>query len=362
MKNASSRFGVLVAAWLAAGVGALTPSLLVADGILRPPRDYKGSLVEQAQEAIIIFHASSKPGEAIEDMILKIKVEGNTDDFAWVIPFPQQPKVQKADAVLFKELYNYVHFRRGPKRPAKGGKFAGGGFGSAEDVEVLSREIVGAYDVAVVRENTPGKLNEWLTGEGYQAIEDGEDVIKFYRDKGYVFACVKVSDAQLKADEPAELHPLRFTFKTGGRDGIYFPMKMTGLQKESFDVNLYVFFRFWLNDKLNEYGYEHRGFHRKYRDWDGPECVPDAGKSWSNPRNDPFLRPNAARIPNVAKLFKKSYPGQRYYLTNIRASRLDPAEVRKWADDLWLFPYYLNKDFVPNDARRGGPAAAAYAQ
>jgi hypothetical protein len=34
--------------------------------------------------------------------------------------------------------------------------------------------------------------------------------------------------------------------------------------------------------------------------------------------------------------------------------------VRAWADDLWLFPYYLDGAFVPHDARPGGPARAAW--
>lgn len=64
-------------------------------------------------------------------------------------------------------------------------------------------------------------------------------MIEFYRKKGYVFCCIKVTEAQLQAKTPVDLHPLRFTFKTGGRDGIYFPMKLSGLQKQPFDVNLY---------------------------------------------------------------------------------------------------------------------------
>jgi hypothetical protein len=62
----------------------------------------------------------------------------------------------------------------------------------------------------------------------------------------------------------------------------------------------------------------------------------------------------------VAGFFRKRYPDNRFYLTNIQARKLMPAEVRQWRDDLWLFPYYTNKDYVPLDARPGGPAAAGY--
>ena len=175
-----------------------------------------------------------------------------------------------------------------------------------------------------------------------------------------MYACIKVSDAQLSRDAPVELHPLRFSFKTGGRDGIYFPMKLTGLQEQPFDVNLYVFYHAWLNDHLSTFGYEHRGFRLKYRDWDSADCEPNAGKTYSTPERDVFLRGLAHRIPTIAALFQKLHPGERDYLTNIQAFGLRPEAVRQWSDDLWMFPYYVDTKFVPFDARPGSPAAAAW--
>ena len=329
----------------------------MADGLVKGPAKYEGSLAEKSQEAIIIVTNPSDGGPATEDLILKISVKGAVDRFAWVIPFPNRPVAEKADAQLFKELFDYVEYRLDSQRKIKRKIFGGmGGFGGESGVDVLSRKIVGSYDVAVVRENDPGTLNRWLGEEGYQRIDNGEDVIKFYREKGYVFACVKVSDAQLTGDTAIELHPLRFTFVTGGRDGIYFPMKMTGLQQEPFDVNLYVFYRAWLNDDLNKLGYVKRGFSLRYRDWDGRRDRPNAGKIWSQPKSDPFLKDAADRIPTVAKLFADLHPNERFYLTNIQAFRLDPSTVKDWPNDLWLFPYYRNPRFKPFDARRGGPA------
>src|SRR5262245_11260650 len=77
-----------------------------ADGHVKAPFNYKGSLEERSQEAIIIFDSST--GKGIEDLILKISVQGDVDRFAWVIPFPAQPTVKEADGKLFEELFNYV--------------------------------------------------------------------------------------------------------------------------------------------------------------------------------------------------------------------------------------------------------------
>ena len=127
-------------------------------------------------------------------------------------------------------------------------------------------------------------------------------------------------------------------------------MKMTGLQQEPFDVNLYVFYRAWLNDGLNKFGYVKRGFSRKYRDWNGPRDQPNAGKLWSQPKADPFLNDAADRIPTVAKLFAELHPDERFYLTNIQASRLEPATIKDWPNDLWVFPYYRDPQFIPFNA------------
>ena len=337
------------------------PPLVLGDGKVMPPRNYKGSLEEKAQEAIIVFTPGTAEKSAVQDLIIKIQVEGRVDDFAWVVPFPSKPTTHEEEAVLFKECFNYVESRR---RPVSKGKAFGSKGEAANDarptpqaVEVLSREVVGSYDVAVVKENAAGALNAWLKKEGFQELEKAGDIIGFYREKGYVFACMTVAETKLSKSGTADLHPLRFTFETGGRDGIYFPMKMTSLQNDPFDVNLYVFYRAWLNDHLNGYGFEHRGFDLKWRDYDTKQCKANAGKTWSAPKSDPYLKSYAGRIPELTRFFQSRHPGKRFYLTNITARSLKPKRVRLWDNDLWMFPYYTDKSMVPMDAREGGAAA-----
>ncbi|NNM28820.1 MAG: DUF2330 domain-containing protein [Akkermansiaceae bacterium] len=336
----------------------LGAAALLADGLVVAPAPYKGSLEERAQEAVIVFTPGRGKQSATEDLILKIRVEGDPGHFAWVVPFPNPPKTAKEDPKLFEELHRYVQKRTTRSRvvPSKGA--AGETLDAKDDsVRVISRKVVGTYDVAVVREEEQGALNGWLAKEGFKPIENGEDVIEWYRGKGYVFSCIKVREVKLaEGVKDADLHPLRFTFETGGRDGIYFPMRLTGLQKKPFDVNLYVFYGAWLNDALDRHGFEHRGFRLVHRDWDTPKCRPNAGKTWSNPRGDPYLRDLSGTIPTVTAYFQKRHPGRRFYLTNLQAYGLKPGNVRDWTNDLWMFPYYLDRKFVPYDARDGGPA------
>ena len=277
-----------------------------ADGKVFGPRSYQGSLEEQSQEAILI----STPG-AVQELILKIAVKGDIDRFAWVVPFPTEPKVGKEDAVLFVELFNYVESRLVDRRRAAAAGSRGKSEKEGKSVDVLRRMPVGSYDVALVRENEAGALNRWLVAEGYHGLGDhSEDVLRFYREKKFVFACIKVRDATAEEKQYLELHPLRFTFRTGRDEGIYFPMKLTGLQKDPFDITLYVFHRYWI-DNISPRSYEHQGFRLEYRDWDSTDCVANGGKLYANPREDPFLKSKAALLPATARLFQQLHPEDR---------------------------------------------------
>ena len=348
----------------------------VADGHVKGPIGYEGSLAERSQEAIIIFRESEEIGQAHEEMILKIAVAGQTDRFAWIVPFPHEPTVTPADGKLFKELYEYVRYqlRRGEKVAKSKKGFGGGGLGGAAagGVDVLARKLVGSYDVATVRENEPGALNRWLVEEGYQQIENGDDVIGEYRQKGYVFCCIKVSDVHIVDDAETNLHPLRFSFRTGGRDGVYFPMKLTSLQQERFHVNLYVFTSRPLNDRHGPFGFERRGFTSSFSDsWKrrplhsgGPGATVSRAPGrpdWSDARRDPYLRDVADKIPTVTELFGESFPGERFIMTSVGARYIRPEDVRAWEGDLWLFPRFGSRRAIPLDFRPGGPAHPDFA-
>lgn len=338
------------------------PPTIFADGMVIPPIQYKGSLNETSQEAILIFHKGTEQQPSSQDMILKITVQGETKDFGWVVPLPNVPETGKADVAMFKELHDYVQARQ-PRTPKAPGAFKNGIDAKTEAApaaQLIKREIVGSYDVAIVKEKKAGGLKNWLDENQFQAPENAEDLIAFYRQKNYVFACMKVSDAELNKGASADLHPIRFRFTTGGRDGIFFPMRMTGLQKEKFNLNLYVFYDKWVNDRLSRFGYMHKGMSLRWRDFDSRSCTPNAGKLWSNPEKDPYLKHYARIFPTVTDYMQEHFPNNRYYLTNVYAYNLNPKTVLDWEDDLWMFPYYTDKRFVPYDARDGGPAAIGY--
>jgi len=339
----------------------LSPTFLLADGKVIRPRDYQGSLEESAQEAIIVFQPGSEGISAVEDLILKISVTGNTDHFAWIVPFPTVPETSQESSKLFDELFAYCELRSArPLNFTGSDKSATPAKAEAKPVEVLKSQVVGSFQVTTVREQEAGTLNKWLVENGYQRLDGADEVLDFYRRKNYVLTCIRVSDAMLTGNKPVEIHPLRFHFKTGGRDGIYFPMRLTSLQQAAFDLNLYVFTNSWINDRLNAFGYQQQGMSLRFRDFDSPTCVANAGKWYAEPKNDSYLRDYAPTLGETAKLFQKLSPQGRFYLTNIQAQNIQPVNLRKQQDDLWLFPYYTTAGMVPYDARATGIAHNAY--
>jgi hypothetical protein len=312
------------------------------DGIVVPPVDHDGRIAERAQEAILVLHANGR----LQDLVLEIDIEADRQPvsgaskkarpFAWVVPFPNPPEVARADPGLFAELRE--HMSAGPDlRWSTLLRERTYGRGERErPVEVISRQPVGVYDVAVVRENRPDSLNRWLRENGFRTLDHSRDVIRDYREKGFVFACLKVREATLKPDEPALLHPLRFTFDTGRLDQLYFPMRLTGLQDRPFDVSLFVFHSGWIEERPEHGGYEPLGFRLRYRDWDLPGLGDAYGRDWTRPLSDPWLRPFTDRLIEVAIFMGRRHPDRRLYLTNLRAERLDPKIVRAWTEDLWL--------------------------
>ncbi len=135
----------------------LSPALLNADGKVIRPRDYHGSLEERAQEAIIVFQPGSDGVSAVEDLILKISVTGNTDHFAWVVPFPAVPETAQESSKIFNELFAYCELRsarplnlpaaQSPRRPESRRK-AG---------PVLKSQVVGSFQVTPSANKSPAR-------------------------------------------------------------------------------------------------------------------------------------------------------------------------------------------------------------
>lgn len=203
--------------------GALALPLLVsADGAIVPPENYYAW--ETDQKAVIFYESAAQK----ETMVVAMTFSGNAKDFAWIIPVPAQPSVEKGSHGLFAALetltgssyYDYDYY---PSSLMKG---------AAEDagVSVVEQKAVDYYDVSVLSSTDSKALSKWLNDNGYKYPEKYAYIFNEYIQNGWYFVAAKI--APEVADSTAissqllsgAATPLQLTFAT---DNIVYPLKIS---------------------------------------------------------------------------------------------------------------------------------------
>jgi hypothetical protein len=195
----------------------------------------KGVDMNEPTQKVIIYWQNGK-----EVIILQVKYEGQTEDFAWIVPLPARPEVTAIDADKnpFAEISLYTQSRRhwdGKREPIISEL-------SEESVTVLERKIVGVYDIAVLSAADPDALNKWLNNNGYAFPTERRNILEHYTKKNWVYVAMKIDPAALGKDEIkrlkfGELQPIRFAFTT---DEMVYPLKMSSGNAGETELLLYL--------------------------------------------------------------------------------------------------------------------------
>ncbi len=165
-------------------------STVKADGGFFPPVYYKEDLFEPTQKAVI-FHNNGE-----ERIVLQVEYSGSMKDFAWVVPTPSYPVVNKSDPLLFEELHYLTEpiYRRAPEWPLFWGYY--GSALMAVDkggVQLLERYQVGIYDVSILSATDPNALINWLNNNNYSIPQTARGVIQHYIDKNWYFIAIRIN-------------------------------------------------------------------------------------------------------------------------------------------------------------------------
>jgi len=242
---------------------ALLPSVQ-ADGVLIPPtpraigdpRVIKADLQEPTQKALLAWDDNLK----VETLILQISYKGNVDKFAWVVPTPSEPKVEKIDDPVFESLsgitapefkYRFdsnkriddpLGLKRGFERLFMVGTKGGQKMPPRETtVTVVERKQIGIYDIAVLRADDKQSLFKWLTQNGYYVSEKLSSVASDYIRGNWVFTAMRINPAQQadaqKRIKEGELQTVSLKFKSN--EPVY-PLKISSANKGSTNVLLYT--------------------------------------------------------------------------------------------------------------------------
>lgn len=251
------------------------PVAALADGMVIPTIAYPARITIPDQRVLICF------SNGTERLVIETRFTGAGTNFAWVVPLPSQPVIEKATSGLFPTLgYLFrpqiVHnvpryylgilifagiiallrlakrsaidiviyalltfmflFLAGALLPVAGSARRASTI-SSEAVSVLDRKIVGVFETTTIGSRDAKALQHWLSENGYAVPTNAEPVIERYVKDGWIFAAAKVR--RDKPDtETSTPHPLSFTFKT---DRPVYPMRLTGVDNGPLSMELYVF-------------------------------------------------------------------------------------------------------------------------
>ena len=228
------------------GLIACAPRIAQADGIPLPPSGiYYSEEIDigmSSQQAVLVYDAET----GREDLVISVQLLGESPEAAWVVPVPSSPEVNMASAEWFSQLSDRTKPRIVTRFVAPPAPFMnivsnlgapeGEELPREEEVEVLSRQQVGVYDVSILAAHRRGALLDWLNEHGYTFPTEGEPILDQYVEEGWTFVATRVRPGETARLE-GDVQPLWFSFHT---ERPVYPMRLTALTGSSIDVLIYV--------------------------------------------------------------------------------------------------------------------------
>lgn len=217
----------LVIALVALAAGAL------ADGGLFAPWIHE--IYEHEQVALLEWDAAA--GE--ETLTILPGIQGDMREFAWVVPLPAVPTVTEADRAVFEELFaatRPLYRTRGSDCSCEDDAVDSLAPGDADNqVSVLSRDLVGIFDVLVLAADEAGSLVDSLDTWGYlheSNREMAEPILADYVARDWVFVAMRVDSSAFDPDYPEDYYwdggidPVTMTFTV---DAPVYPMRISAI-------------------------------------------------------------------------------------------------------------------------------------
>jgi len=239
--SSPSLFAFLSAAVAATAV-ALTPAPAEACGGFvcsttpppdPPPSFTPGTPVNQSGEAII--YAREPDGSL--NMTVQIRYEGDTGDFAWILPVPVAPEISVGSDAAFEALRQFSEpvfrttsrtegtcaevpecearvvdcsDRGGDSIALDAGASLSDAFAPASDmgpsVTVYSQGPVGPYETAVIGSSDAALVIDWLNEAGFGLPEDAAPPLQEYADEDFLFVALRMAtDASTDLIQPVTL-------------------------------------------------------------------------------------------------------------------------------------------------------------
>jgi hypothetical protein len=177
-----------------------------------------GQPVDQAGEDIVYV----VPGDGTLTMVVRIVYQGESSNFAWILPLPTVPDaIELGPDAMFAQLatatgpqFTLTQRTEGTCRQldcdfsSGGGCGPGCGFAAADGppawdasssfrgddggVTVIDQQVVGAYETVVLSGGTADELYGWLVSHGYDLPEASRPLIADYVAARHVFLALRL--------------------------------------------------------------------------------------------------------------------------------------------------------------------------
>jgi len=204
---------------------ALNAQLAIADGGLVPP---PGKIIKETDQKAVIFY-----DKGLEQLILSITFQGDTDNFAWIVPVPSKPTIEKSVDSLFVKLDKMTKPPEPETSLYHADKLGAATESNEQGVTVIETKKVEYYDITVLEATDKNALHEWLNENGYVFPQGGESIADSYIQKGWYFTAIKLNNEASEENPFTEEQlrtgraiPLKLSFKT---DRIVYPLKISSL-------------------------------------------------------------------------------------------------------------------------------------
>ncbi|MFF5184839.1 DUF2330 domain-containing protein [Streptomyces sp. NPDC000345] len=240
--RARARVAAVLLALLAVQLGSLVaPAYACACGALLPGDQRQ--LTVGREVSVVRWDGRQ------EQIVMSLRVGGDAERAAWIMPVPHRATVGLGDGELFDQLAAATapvqrartHFwpqdgdwplttgtgAQGPPPPPPAGA----------EVDVVGRERLGPFDVARLTATDPAALDDWLTENDFVFPPRLETALQPYVERRWEYVAVKLAPRTAGTALNGELDPLRLTFAA---DAPVYPMRLSRLAATPQSLGLYV--------------------------------------------------------------------------------------------------------------------------
>lgn len=265
-------------------VVSLAPVLAQADGAIMPEPGYY--MYETAQTAAIFYESDTQT----ETLVVGMTYQGTAKEFAWMIPTPSKPEVERGSRTLFSEIsdlmygedyYDYSYY---PTAGVLEEEAVGGG------VTVVEEKQVDYYDVTVLEATSSQDLLDWLNTNGYQFPSEKKYILNDYVAAGWFFTALKINADSVdktvaEALRTGQAVPVQLTFTTAN---MVYPLRISAVTDDASTyqtIDLYIF---------DDHKVEANQFYDNYGDWVKQDEITQLahdtnGNSWVEPADKKYF-------------------------------------------------------------------------